>query len=110
MNSHHIDPRQAWARLTVAARTVRDDRDTTAPYGFSTRVAALAMNQEIKVGSLFDAFALRALWVACALAVFSIAMNYSEVSRRLSGAGQTAGDDALPPVNDAITVVLALAD
>jgi hypothetical protein len=107
MNSHHIDPRHAWNRLAVAARTVRDDRDTSAPYGFSTRIAALAMGQELRSVSLFDVFAVRALWVACALAVFSIAVNYSEMPGRVGGASSTAGDDSML---DAVSVILALAD
>ena len=112
MNTHPIHPRPAWARLTAAARTVRDDRDTSAPFGFATRVAALALGQERKLGSLFDLLAPRALWVAGMLAVISVAMNYSELSGRGSGAaaGTTAGDDLMLPVNDAVTVVLALAD
>jgi hypothetical protein len=111
MNIHLNDPRHPWARLTTAARTVRDDRDTSAPFGFATRVAALAMGQDRKMASLFDLFALRALGVACLLAVISVAMNYSELSNRLSGAASGGGaDDLLLPVNDAVAVVLALAD
>jgi hypothetical protein len=112
MNSHPNHPRHPWARLTAAARTVRDDRDTSAPFGFATRIAALAMSQERPMASLFDVFALRALVVACLLAIFSVALNYSEMSHRLSGSAQgvAGGDDLLLPVNDAVTVVLALAD
>lgn len=108
MTSHSFDPRHPWSRLTKAARTVRDERAATAPYGFATRVAALAFSSENRVTSLFDLFALRALGVACLLAVISIAMNYSEVSRRLSGAGSS--DDLLLPISDTVSVVLALAD
>lgn len=106
MIPHANDPRHPWARLTKAARTVRDDRTAAAPYGFATRVAALAMSQERRVASLVDLFAFRALGVACLLAVISAAMNYSEVARRLSGGG--ASDDLL--LNDTVSVVLALAD
>lgn len=106
MIPHPNDPRHPWSRLTKAARTVRDERPTTAPYGFATRVAALAMSQERRVASLVDLFAFRALGVACLLAVISAAMNYSEVARRLSGGGTS--DDLL--LNDTVSVVLALAD
>lgn len=77
MNSN--DPRTPWSRLVSAARLVRDDRDVAAPYGFSTRVAALAFSSERRVSSLFDRFALRALGVACLLAIASVAINYSSL-------------------------------
>ena len=107
MNSHSHHPRDPWTRLTAAASTWRDERDASAPYAFATRVAALAMNQEQKMASLFDLFALRALGVACLLAIVSVAFNYSEISRRLSGS--SAGDDFLA-AQDTVAVVLALAD
>lgn len=110
MNIHLNDPRHPWARLTTAARTVRNGRETAVPYGFATRVAALAMGQDRRVVSLFDLFALRALAVACVLAVVSIAMNYSELSNRMAGTVPGGVDDLLLPVNDAVSVVLALAD
>jgi hypothetical protein len=105
MNSHLNPSRPAWNRLTAAARTWRDDRDESAPLGFSTRVAALALGQESRIASLFDLFALRALGVACLLAIVSVAMNYSELARRLTGAG-----DDFPTTQDSVAVVLALAD
>ena len=48
------NPRDPWARLVHAARQVPDDRDTSAPYGFATRVAALASVQEVNVASLLE--------------------------------------------------------
>ena len=110
MNIPLNDPRHPWARLTAAARTVRDARDTSAPFGFATRVGALALARERPLASLFDLFALRALTVASLLAIFSIAVNYSELSNRLAGASPGAGDDLLLTGSDAVTVVLALAD
>lgn len=109
MNLPLNSPRHPWARLASAARTVRDDRATAAPFGFATRVAALALGQEPGMVSLFDVFAVRALWVAGLLAVFSVAMNYGELASRLGGAGPGA-DDSLLGANDAVAVVLALAD
>lgn len=105
-----LDPRHPWSRLTKAARTVRDEPPAAAPYGFATRVAALALGTEARSVSLFDLFALRALGVACLLAVLSVALNYGEVSRRLTGGGTGGGDDALLPISDTVSVVLALAD
>ena len=112
MNSHLVDPRHPWTRLTAAARTVGDDREASAPFGFATRVASLALGREIRAVSLFDVFALRALAIAVLLAAGSVAFNFGEVSRRVAvspGAGMVT-DDVLLPVKDAVTVVLALAD
>ncbi len=78
MNTKHDN--SPWSRLTRAARTIADDRDTAAPYGFATRIAALAMAQERKVASLFERFAFRALGAACLLAVLSAIANYSVFS------------------------------
>ena len=57
------DPQHPWSRLVAAARRASDDRDTAAPYGFATRVAALAFTQERKMASLVERFALRAVGV-----------------------------------------------
>ena len=71
---------QPWSRLVAVARNVSDDRDTAAPYGFATRVAALAMAQERKVASLFERFAVRALCAAFLLAILSAVVNYPTIS------------------------------
>jgi hypothetical protein len=68
----------AWQNLVTAARRARDDRDASAPYGFSTRVAALAMSaQELSIGSIFERFSWRALGLASLLAITSIAAGYA---------------------------------
>ncbi len=111
MNRQTNDSRQAWSRLTSAARTVRDGRDTAAPYGFSTRVAALAFAPERTMASLFDLFALRALGVSCLLALGSVALNYQELTTGLSGAtGVQLEEFESAPVSDAVAVVLDLTD
>jgi len=112
-------PRDPWARLTAAARQVQDDRDVSVPYGFATRVAALAYAQERKAASLFDAFALRALGVAALLAVFSVAMNYNDIlGFAAPSADKTAtvvaaaepSNEIILPTTDAVAVVLDIAD
>jgi hypothetical protein len=108
MSSPLYDPRHPWARLLAAARTWRDERDNSAPAGFATRVSALALAVDRPVAALFEHFALRALGLACLLAILSVAVNYREVSQWR--AGTTPADDALLPVNDAVAVVLALAE
>jgi len=72
-------PHDPWSRLTAAARSLENDRDSPAPYGFSTRIAALAFALERRSVSLMDRFALRALSVASLVAVFSVALNYREI-------------------------------
>jgi hypothetical protein len=86
-------PREPWPRLVSAARQVTDDRDTAAPYGFATRVAAPALSSERRVASLFERFALRAVGVACLLAIASIAINYSAFTRSASSEEPVAAAD-----------------
>ena len=57
-------PDQKWERLAAAARRANDPRDTAAPYGFATRVAALAMSPARVRVSLLERFSLRAVGVA----------------------------------------------
>lgn len=98
MNSKHTN--SPWSRLATAARTVTDDRDTAAPYGFATRIAALAMAQERRVASLVERFAFRALGAACLLAVLSAVVNYSVFS-----AAPSVSDDELTE-DDPVAVLL----
>ena len=95
------EPRHPWSRLVAAARRVESTRDDAAPYGFATRVAALALAQERSLASLFDRFALRALGVACLLAVASVAINYSAVNRP-----QTNEEPVAAATDDPMTVLL----
>jgi len=106
MNLH--DPKHPWNRLVTAARALRDDRDLAAPYGFTTRVAALAFSHEGRVVSLFERFALKAVGIACLLALVSVAVNY----RTLAGgsAGALVDDTEAVPTDDAVAVVLDLTD
>ena len=72
-------PDQKWPRLVTAARHAGDTRDTAAPYGFATRVAALALAPERAAASLLERFSLRALGLAALLALAVVAANYSTV-------------------------------
>ncbi len=66
------DPR--WQRLAAAARQVRDGRDTAAPSGFATRVAAQAFAAvEQPFSALLARFSWRALGFAALLALISVA-------------------------------------
>jgi hypothetical protein len=104
-------PRRAWARLTTAARQVSDDRDTSAPYGFSTRVVALAYAREDRVASLLERFALRAVGFASLLAICSVALNYREITTGLSGSPVAAVEEIdVFSADDAVSIVLDLGD
>ena len=82
---------------------MRDDREVAAPYGFATRVAALAFARERRFVSLIERFALRALGVACLLALVSVAANFS----LLTGTNPTVGAvEEEVPVEDAVAVLL----
>lgn len=95
------EPRHPWSRLVAAARRVEDTRDDAAPFGFGTRIAALAFTSERSVASLFDRFALRALGVACLLAIASVAINYSAVNRP-----QTTEEPVATATDDPMTILL----
>jgi hypothetical protein len=66
-------------RLVSAARRAPPAADESAPYGFSTRVAALAFERAQPSASAFARLSLRAAFIACALAVVAVAANYSAI-------------------------------
>jgi len=71
----------AWQRLVTAARHEPDRGDDAAPFGFSTRVAAVGMAVELPtMRAMMNRLSWRALGVALMLMIFSIAANYSSFS------------------------------
>lgn len=84
---------QPWSRLAAVARNVPDARDVSAPYGFATRVAALAMAQERKVSSLFERFAVKALCAAFLLALVSVVVNYPAINSPAGGSDDDLIED-----------------
>lgn len=107
---HSRDP---WTKLSAAARQARDDRDDTAPYGFATRVAALALTQDRHGVSLVERFALRALGLACLLALGSVALNYNEISVPEPSTSVATAENLEPvtvAANDTVALVLDIAD
>ena len=94
-------PDQKWPRLAAAARSAPDTRDTAAPYGFATRIAALAMAHERRAASLLERFSLRALGLAALLALVCVAANISTVTSLFR-------DEAANP-DDPVAEILALA-
>lgn len=89
----------AWQRLATAAHQGAASGDDAAPFGFSTRIAALAMAVERpSVRAMMNRLSWRALGVALMLMIFSIAANYSSLS--------VAGDsdqDPFDPVVEELT-------
>lgn len=96
MNPHH----QQWLRLATAARQAPDDRDETAPFGFATRVAALGLMAPAAVlpRAVFEKFALRGLFAACALSAAAAAFGYTAF---------TSEQETEAVTGDTVTEVLA---
>jgi hypothetical protein len=71
----------AWQRLVAAARQAPDTGDDDAPYGFSTRLVALAMAAERPtLLSSINRFSWRALSLSLMVMTLSIVTNYSSVT------------------------------
>src|SRR5271156_1582476 len=73
------DPHKSWKKLVDAARKAPAAPDESAPYGFSTRIAALAFAAQPAPHSPFARFSLRAAFVALALAAIAVGVNYSAI-------------------------------
>ena len=95
------DPRHPWQRLVIAARRAPNSGETAAPYGFATRVAALAMAQEPRPASLLARFSLRAAGVACLLMAAAFAANYSFPGNAPEDEGAVPGDAVTEAINAA---------
>jgi len=95
------DRRHPWSRLVAAARSAPDDRDPAAPFGFATRVAALALSAPPRpsFSLVFERLSLRALGVACLLMLACVAVSYPAIAR-------TSDDEVT--VRDPIAEVLEL--
>src|ERR1035438_190699 len=77
---------QAWQKLVAAARRAAPaGEDESAPFGFSTRVAALAFGAESPAPSIFARLAPRAAAVARGLPVVSVAVNYRAITGAFEG-------------------------
>jgi len=97
------EPNNPWERLTAAARRAEDTRDTAAPYGFATRVAALGLAPRQPDASLFARFSLRALGFACLLTAAAFASNYSLI------ASVSAPEDEMAATDDPVAEVIDIA-
>jgi hypothetical protein len=101
-----MNPPDAWQRLAAAARRLPDDRDLSAPYGFAARVAAQALAAEAQPVPFLAQFSLRlslrAMGVACALAVLSAGVSYPTLVRLFSDGGVPAV--AVAPAQPAVSL------
>jgi len=92
-------PHHQWPRLAAAARSARDTRDESAPFGFATRVAALAMAAPAPASwALFEKFAVRGLIAACALSLAAVAFGVASWSSDREN--DVAADDTVSEVLD----------
>lgn len=92
----------AWLRLAHAVRRAPVADDDKAPFGFSTRVAALAMGSvsaRPPLGVALGSLSWRALGLAVMLMVLSIAANYSA----LGSTSDSYQDSVVDPVSDILT-------
>ncbi len=90
---------KSWQRLVALARRAPGASDESAPFGFSTRVAALAFERREPAPSMFARLSLKAAAVACALAIAAVAINYSAITSNF-GADPAADD----PVDEVVSV------
>jgi len=88
-----IEPDHSWHRLTAAARRAPVETVAAAPYGFATRIAALALAADRSGRSLFERFALRAVGVASLLAFASVCANFSALTAEADEETIVIGDD-----------------
>ena len=94
-----------WQKLTAAARRAPDDRATAAPYGFATRVAAMALAADRpRLAALFEQFSWRALVLAGAIAAISLAANYSALKTAGAPTNAAAEEEVLPDVTTVTAV------
>jgi hypothetical protein len=89
-----------WQQLVAVARRAPVADDAAAPYGFATRIAARAMNEQKPPALLavFGRFSVRALWVACLLMLASMAANYIALA---------GGEDDEQGLTDPVSEVLS---
>jgi hypothetical protein len=97
-------PEKSWQRLIEAARKAPQGGDEAAPFGFSTRVAALAFDQGRPESTAFARLSLRAAAVAGLLAVAAVAVNFTAIRGAFedepAASPVNAGDDPVAEVVD----------
>jgi hypothetical protein len=95
-------PEKSWQTLVEAARKAPQSGDEAAPFGFSTRVAALAFDQGRQEPTAFARLSLRAAAVAGLLALAAVAANFTAIRAAFDDdttlASTAASDDPIAEV------------
>jgi hypothetical protein len=92
---------KSWRKLVAAARRAPARGDESAPFGFSTRVAALAFGPRSQPQVSYGRLAFRAAAVAGLLAVAAVAVNFSAIAGAFDDATPAAAaDDPIAEVVD----------
>jgi hypothetical protein len=92
---------KSWEKLVAAARRAPAEADASAPFGFATRVAALAFEQRQAPASNFARMTLRAAAVAGVLAAVAVAVNFSAIKSAFDDdSAGAANDDPVAEVVD----------
>jgi hypothetical protein len=92
------DHDQSLRRLLEAARKAPAAPDEAAPFGFSTRVAALAFEQGRQGQSPFARLSLRAAAVAFVLAAIAVGVNYSAIVGAFDDQAPALADDPVAEI------------
>ena len=85
----------AWPRLAAAARAAiaADARDLDAPYGFATRVVAIALGPKHAASApLLVNYAMRAFGISCLLAILLVSINLGAILRDIDDEAATLND------------------
>ncbi len=88
-------------RLLAAARRAPVSGDESAPFGFATRVAALAFEQAQHSAPSFARLSLRVAGISCLFAVVAVGVNYKAITSAIDDESTAAGDD---PVADVVNL------
>lgn len=96
--------KQGWDRLVAAARRWRDERESAAPAGFATRVAALGLAAGGGWAALFERLAPRALGLATVMMALALTWNLMPVTTAV--AADYHEIDLLDPVGEVLALVV----
>jgi hypothetical protein len=93
---------QSLRRLMDAARGAPAAGDESAPFGFSTRVAARAFEAAKPPLPSFARVSLRMAGIACLFAVVAVGVNYRAITSAFDDESAAAGGD--DPVSDVVSL------
>lgn len=71
-----MKPPEKWNRISLVARAAKDMRDTSPPYGFATRVAAVwAAGARPVLPNVWEWLSIRSVFVALCIMAVTLAWN-----------------------------------